>query len=70
MCLFQVDVRQGGGALALIGEPIEGSQAKFVPASAQHFQSTQVIVKDTTTGQQGTRFVPLSLFSGQIMYVF
>lgn len=37
--LFQV---QGSGALALVGEPNDADQAKFVPASAHHFQSTQV----------------------------
>lgn len=45
-----MDARQGGGELALTGEPPDAGQAKFVPASAQHFHSTQVIVKEETTG--------------------
>lgn len=41
---FQVDTRQGG-ALALMGEPFDADQAKFVPASAQDFNSTQVMIE-------------------------
>ena len=39
---FQVSTQQGGGALALMGEPFDADQAKFVPTSAQDFTSTQV----------------------------
>lgn len=39
-------MQQGGGALALMGEPYDADQAKFVPASAQEFNSTQVMIED------------------------
>lgn len=37
-------MQQAGGALALMGEPYDADQAKFVPASAQEFNSTQVMI--------------------------
>lgn len=70
MCLFQVDLRQGGGALTLMGEPSDAGQAKFVPVSAQHFHSTQVIVKEETTGPPvGTKVLSPSLVSGETTHV-
>lgn len=43
---FQVEIQQGGGALALIGEPYDADQAKFVPTSAHDFNSTQVMIEN------------------------
>lgn len=55
----QVDMQQDGGALALMGEPHDADQAKFVPASAQVFNSTQVMLeKEGFVLGQGPRVVP------------
>eukprot|EP00903_Cladosiphon_okamuranus_P010646 g10067.t1 len=55
----QVKAQQGGGALALMGEPYDADQAKFVPASAQEFNSTQVSRELETLQRRKRRLHPL-----------